>query len=173
MSTRISDAASEPVSLSTVKQFLHVNHALDDAVITSLIPAARYRIQKLANYFIGAQVWRDTFKLKPNLQMNSPRPVKYSPGLPVTGATITKDGDPFTDFDLQLDTGKLSFNGTFTGDEVIQVDWAVGSDTNDHDIVYALLATIDHMYSNRGADDVNQLPSDVALILQPNRSFGV
>jgi len=50
--------ALEPVSLSEAKQFLRVDHDDDDAVITSLIAAARAQIEALTRRALLTQTWR-------------------------------------------------------------------------------------------------------------------
>lgn len=50
--------ASEPLSLAEARQFLRVEHADDDAVITALIAAARAHVEALTRRALLTQTWR-------------------------------------------------------------------------------------------------------------------
>jgi uncharacterized phiE125 gp8 family phage protein len=50
--------SSEPLSLADAKQFLRVEHADDDAVITSLIAAGRAHVEAVTRRALLAQTWR-------------------------------------------------------------------------------------------------------------------
>ncbi|WP_441276947.1 head-tail connector protein [Tardiphaga sp. 172_B4_N1_3] len=50
--------ASEPLSLAEARQFLRVDHADDDAVITALIAAARAHVEALTRRALLTQTWR-------------------------------------------------------------------------------------------------------------------
>ena len=65
---------TEPVSLATLKQQLRLNHAHQDALLTSLITVAREQVE--------ADTWRSL--------------------VPITGRTITRRGFPFGDEALLL-----------------------------------------------------------------------
>ena len=50
--------ASEPLTLDEAKQFLRVEHDDDDALIASLIVAARTQVETVARCALVAQTWR-------------------------------------------------------------------------------------------------------------------
>lgn len=50
--------AGEPLSLADAKQFLRVDHADDDAVITALIAAGRAHVEALTRLMLLTQTWR-------------------------------------------------------------------------------------------------------------------
>ncbi len=50
--------ASEPLSLAEARQFLRVEHADDDTVITALIAAARAHVEALTRRALLNQTWR-------------------------------------------------------------------------------------------------------------------
>ena len=50
--------ASEPLTLDEAKQFLRVEHDDDDALIASLIVAARAQVESVARCALIAQTWR-------------------------------------------------------------------------------------------------------------------
>jgi len=50
--------AGEPLSLAEARQFLRVEHADDDAVITALIAAARAHVEALTRRALMTQTWR-------------------------------------------------------------------------------------------------------------------
>ena len=50
--------AVEPLSLADAKSFLRVEHDADDAIITSLVSAARNHVEAMARCALIAQTWR-------------------------------------------------------------------------------------------------------------------
>ncbi|ETR76017.1 hypothetical protein X566_15605 [Afipia sp. P52-10] len=50
--------ATEPLTLAEAKQFLRVEHTEDDAMIVSLIVAARTQVETMARSALIAQTWR-------------------------------------------------------------------------------------------------------------------
>ncbi|MDZ4367246.1 MAG: head-tail connector protein [Afipia sp.] len=50
--------AAEPLSLSDAKSFLRVEHGDDDAIITSLVSAARNHVEALTRSALITQTWR-------------------------------------------------------------------------------------------------------------------
>ena len=50
--------AVEPLSLADAKAFLRVEHDADDAIITSLVSAARNQVEALARCALITQTWR-------------------------------------------------------------------------------------------------------------------
>lgn len=50
--------ATEPLTLAEAKQFLRVEHADDDAIIATLIAAARTQVESAARCALIAQTWR-------------------------------------------------------------------------------------------------------------------
>ena len=72
----ITAPTAEPVSLETAKSFLRVDVAADDALITSLLLAARERGEELSRRAFITQTWEMTFDDWPSdslLPMPRPR----------------------------------------------------------------------------------------------------
>ena len=65
--------AGEPLSLAEARQFLRVEHADDDAVITALIAAARAHVEALTRRALLTQTWRIVLDAWPAHGRISPR----------------------------------------------------------------------------------------------------
>lgn len=50
--------AIEPISLNDAKNYLRVDHAADDALITSMISAARIQVESRTRRALMTQTWR-------------------------------------------------------------------------------------------------------------------
>lgn len=71
----ITPPAVEPVSIETMKAFLRVDSSTDDALITSLIKAARERGEEISRRAFITQTWEVTIEEWPDeLEMELPRP---------------------------------------------------------------------------------------------------
>ncbi len=62
----LSPPASEPVSLAEAKNYLRVDHAADDALISSMISAARIQVESRTRRALMTQTWRIVLDRWPN-----------------------------------------------------------------------------------------------------------
>ena len=63
---RVLDPATEPVSLSDMKNYLRVDYTDDDALISTLISAARERAEDVTGRCLMSQQWQFSFDQFPN-----------------------------------------------------------------------------------------------------------
>lgn len=91
--TRVTDPTAEPVSLAEAKTHLRVDTTADDALIASLVVAAREAIEEISGRSLMTQTWDLVFDAFPDAPFTVPRPPLAS----VTHITYTdKDGNEST-----------------------------------------------------------------------------
>jgi uncharacterized phiE125 gp8 family phage protein len=91
---RITDAATEPLTLSEAKAFLRVTHSAEDALITAMITAARQACEGEIGRSLIAQVWEKTLDCFPDA-IELPNP-------PIIAITSVQYVDPVTAVDTFL-----------------------------------------------------------------------
>jgi uncharacterized phiE125 gp8 family phage protein len=178
--------ALEPVTLADAKSFLRVEHTDDDAVIASLIAAARSHIEAQTRRALIVQSWRLIRDAWPSEGRIAALPV---PLLAITAARVlAEDGTPQA-IDLEAlvaDTAaapaviafapwSLAAPGRRIGGIEIDIEVGYGADVDDvpEPLRQAVRLLVAHWYENRGLIAVGRsvavLPLTVAALIAPYR----
>lgn len=153
--------AEEPVSLAEAKAFLRVDDGAEDALITTLIGAARLHIEGVTGRALLAQSWRVVLDAWPEGgQVRLP----VAPFMAVTEITAYDANGAGHDVPLaqfQSEPDRLLLPSTVGGmpalrdRQGIEIDYVAGfgSDPEDvpHDIRQALLGLVAHWHEHRDA----------------------
>lgn len=123
---RVVAPASEPVSLSEAKQYLRVEHAADDTLISQLIIAARQMAERFLRRSLITQSWRYSF----NGSLEEETRLPYGPIQSVTSVTLVDSAGTETILSnsaYRLDATKefLLANAFFSSDKV-KIEYAAG-----------------------------------------------
>ncbi|MAI90405.1 phage head-tail connector protein [Ponticaulis sp.] len=159
--------SGEPLSLADAKAFARIGDTLDDALITSLIAAARARIEASTGMALISRELRLKLEDWPvGVVKNGALCLPQRPAQSLIGVRIT-DGETSEDvsdaFELQAGISprlKLkpaeAWPWPSSVHEWIEIDWVAGfgaaEDVPD-DILHALKLIIAHDYENRDATD--------------------
>lgn len=164
----LTDPGCEPVSLAEAKLHLKVDHVADDALITSLIKAARIHAEKFQGRAFISRVVRATIDGVPGREIVLP----VSPVIAVRSITFYDVDDvanlvPSTDYLVDKDAwdGRVVLNDDADWPDiearvaktvVIEFDAGMGDDSTSvpDDIKAAMKLMIGHWYTHR--EDTNQ-----------------
>jgi uncharacterized phiE125 gp8 family phage protein len=164
--------AEEPVSLAAAKRFLRLDHPDDDALIATLIAAARATVEAFTGCAIVTRTVRETLDVWP--QRLSVRPVQSIEAIRVR--TITGDAltlDPSLYALIDGDTApRVRFlappPAPAGGPGGIEIDYVAGfGDAADAPpaLQQACLGLVAHLYANREADAPT--PSAIFALMTP------
>ncbi len=154
--------AAEPLSLAETKSFLRVEHEDDDAVVASLIAAARIHVEAQTHRALITQTWRlvrDAWPATGRLAL-MPAPLRSLVAVRVydaAGEAVTLDTDSF-DVDaasappvLAVKPGVSQPGRNMAGIE-IEFEAGYGDDAADvpEPLRHAIRLLVAHWYENRG-----------------------
>lgn len=168
----------EPVSLTTAKAFLRIEHAEDDPFIASLVVTSRLQIETALDLALIRQSWRWSGDVAPG-QLIALRPYPVH----AVEAVLRVDSDgsqtPLTTSDYALRTdNRPTALAIKAGDACrVQVDFSAGFGTLPEDVPapirQSLLQLIAHWYENREpvvfGQPATRIPSAVSELLAPYR----
>lgn len=177
----------EPVTLTEAKAHCRVDASAEDAIITSLIPAARLFIEKYAAIALVNQTWRAYFDLKSAAALYTYVSLPLGTIQSITSIKTYDTDNAATTFDSSnyyLSGNRIVLNDncdwpTFRRVyDTLEITFVAGfgsaSDVP-QPIKQALLMLVAHWYENREAvsDPINQqgvlMPIGVIACLQPYR----
>ena len=174
MSLRLITAPTvEPVSVETAKGFLRVDHALEDALIASLVKAARDKGEELSRRAFITQTWEMIIDAWPgNNRLRIWRP-------PLQSVTSVKYYDSnnaehtWTDYvvDTRNEPGVIIFNSLpsdallESGAIVVRFVAGYGSAESNvpERIKTAILLLVAHWYEHREAINVGNIVSEIPM----------
>ncbi|KKB09037.1 head-tail connector protein [Devosia chinhatensis] len=153
--------AAEPVSLAEAKAFLKVDGGAEDALITTLIGAARLHIEGVTGCALIAQTWRIVLDDWPESRMVK---LPVTPLLSVTAIAATDANGASHDIGLvqfSSDNERLFIPRVVVGMPVpqerggIEIDYVAGFGANPEDVPadlrQALLGLVAHWHEHRDA----------------------
>lgn len=179
--------ASEPVLLAEVKAYLKIDGTDEDAMLTSLIGAARLAVEAASERKLIDQRWRFVLDLWPQgrvlcLPLAPLRLVEAIRIWPETGAAITLSS---TDYwaDAQALPGRILFKALppepgrpISGIEIdVLAGYGPAAADVPHDLRLATLKLVARWFENRGdivrdeADGMPRIPNDVMALIAPYR----
>jgi uncharacterized phiE125 gp8 family phage protein len=180
----ITAPAAEPLSLAEAKNFLRVEHSDDDAIITSLVSAARNHVEALTRHALIAQTWRLVLDRWPDGGRIAPRigPLRALAAVRVfSAANEASTIDPEI-FVVDAAAGILAapaWSLLVPGRSVagIELDIEVGFGAAASDVPQTLLQAIRmllaHWYDNRGliaiGSSVAMMPATVNAMISSHR----
>jgi uncharacterized phiE125 gp8 family phage protein len=153
--------AEEPVSLAEAKTFLKVDDLAEDALITTLIGAARLHVEGVTGRALLAQSWRVVIDRWPE---NGVVKLPVSPLLSVTAITATDDNGASHDIGLAQfgsEADRLLVPRVVVGMPALQerggieIDYVAGYGSERQDVPadlrQAVLGLVAHWYEHRDA----------------------
>jgi uncharacterized phiE125 gp8 family phage protein len=169
----------EPWTVAELKAFLRVDHDADDAVIASLLAAARSQIEALTRRALLLQSWRLSYDAWPRDGRIRPRigPLRALTAARVIDAQGTAQAIDATRFVVDVADGVIAAPGALPqpGRSVagIALDVELGYDAAPGDVPellrHAVRTLAAHWYDNRGmaaiGGSVALLPGSVAAML--------
>lgn len=176
--------AVEPLSLAAAKAFLRVEHDADDAIIASLVSAARNHVEALTRNALIVQTWRLALDRWPDSGRIVPRigPLRALAAVRVfSAANEASPIDPET-FVIDRAAGVIAAPGWSLpppgrGNAGIELDIEVGFGAAATDVPPVLLQAIrtlvSHWYENRGLIAIGQsvamMPASVNAMISSHR----
>lgn len=176
--------AAEPLSLADAKGFLRVEHDADDAIITSLVSAARNHVEALTRCALIAQTWRLVLDRWPDggrikLRIGPLRSLAAVRVFNAAGEASTVDPEAFV---IDRAAGVIAAPGWSLpppGRSVagIELDIEMGFGETPSDVPPRLLQAIRmlvaHWYENRGLIAIGQsvaiMPASVNAMIASHR----
>lgn len=175
--------ANEPLSVADAKTFLRVEHGDDDAVIASLIAAARAQVEALTRRALILQSWRLVLDRWPSdgrirLRMAPLRSVIAARVFDAAGAS-----SPLNAADFSIDAGGSIVAPRFAPPVPgrpsggIEIDLQLGYGPTSADVPdllrHAVRSLVAHWYENRGLAAIGQsvalLPGSVGAMIASYR----
>jgi len=172
--------ATEPISLAIAKAHLRVDIADDDALIASLISAARLYLERRTGYWMAirsASMECNGFPLNggdivfPIRPIVSVQSVQYLPDGGSSLVTLT----PNTDYRLinsgtiihrlRLPYGTREWKMAGFAEDAIRINFTAGAAIAEQNMQQALLLLIGHWYENREAAIVGSISGTVAFTI--------
>lgn len=158
-----SDLVSEPVSLTEVKSYLHIDFTEDDNLLSIMIKAARKRLERYTGVSFGSKVITAYIKTI----------AKYPTELPY-GPAVTISSVSLWDENAYNVTEEYYVVGTDFKKIVVYTDglYKVNYTTNwtvPEDIKLAIMAEVAYRYENRGDDNVGTLSTQAKDLAHPYR----
>lgn len=176
--------AVEPLSLAEAKNFLRVEHDADDAIIASLVSAARNHVEALTRRALIVQTWRLVFDRWPDGGRITPRigPLRALTAVRVFGAGGDASAiDPET-FVTDVAAGVIAAPGWslpppgrgIAGIELdIEVGFGVAASDVPPTLLQAIRTLVAHWYENRGLIAIGQsvamMPASVNAMISSYR----
>jgi uncharacterized phiE125 gp8 family phage protein len=180
--------AAEPWTLAEAKAFLRVEHSDDDAIIASLIGAARSHVEALTRRALLAQTWRFVLDRWPAdgriaLQMGPLRELVAARVYDFAGNANAIDVESFV-VDAAADViaapgWSLPMPGRLTAGIQLDVELGFGDVVADVPAAlrHAVRLLVAHWYENRGLAAIGQtvalLPAGVNALIAPYRMLSL
>lgn len=178
ISRLVTGPTAEPVTLAEAKAHLRIEHALDDAYITSLIKAARYHAEDYCWRAFMRQTWEvildgfpDSGVLElPRGQLNSITSVTYldADGVEQTLPTTEYVADTFSERG-RVRLGYSKSWPTWRGQwDAVRVRYEVGGDAAGvpAPVKQAVLLLVSQMYENRTPDVVGTIVTPLTFAIE-------
>jgi uncharacterized phiE125 gp8 family phage protein len=159
---RLLQPALEPVSLAEVKLFLRIEHDAEDALLTTMIRAAREAAEAILNTSFIHQQWEwvvETLKCR----------TLTLPMAPVVSVSEVASRDAsgiwtvIAPSDYALAGVSVTLGNGISDNVALRVRYQAGISASAFDvpavIKHALLEHITHLYETRGLDDVTDISS--------------
>jgi len=175
--------AAEPLSLADAKAFLRVEHSDDDAIITSLVSAARNHVEALTRCALITQTWRLVLDRWPDGGRIVPRigPLRSLAAVRVFNAAgEANEIDPEI-FVIDAAAGSLASPAwslpvpgrSVAGIELdIEVGYGAAVDVPQR-LLHAIRMLVAHWYENRGliaiGSSVAMMPASVNAMIASHR----
>ena len=175
--------AAEPLSLAEAKAFLRVEHGDDDAIITSLVSAARNHVEALTRCALIAQTWRLVLDRWPDGGRIAPRigPLRSLAAARVLNAEGQASGIDPEIFAIDVAAGALAAPAwslplpgrSVAGIELdIEVGYGAAGDVPPR-LLQAIRMLVAHWYENRGliaiGSSVAMMPASVNAMIASHR----
>jgi hypothetical protein len=135
------------ITVQQAKDYLKVDYTEEDSLIESLINQASDYLEKFKH---KRKIKKTT--ITNELYNGNNRKRLFLKNYPISNVTVTKDGQPFTDFKANLQTGILfCTNGVWNPDfQNISVSYDAGYDPIPDSFVRECLNLVSEWYENRG-----------------------
>ena len=180
--------AAEPISLTEAKSYLRLDHATEDALVTSLITAARQLVEQYTRLALVTQVVTESLDKFPIWTIENLDAIYLSvnPVQTIDSLTyIDQNGESqtlgATDYELDStsEPARLTSSldaqfwpGTLLAANAVTIVYTAGygaAAAVPQGIIAGLYLTLGHLYSNRDAKGTNmaQLPYPVQALLNP------
>lgn len=182
----VTDAASEPITLTEAKNFLRVDHSDDDTLISALITASRQLCEEYTRRILVTTTIDEYFDQFPRNSWNGHSNILYLSRGPVTSVTSVKYVDEIGSeqtiasslyvVDSISEPARIqSTDGWTTGAGVVNqliVRYVVGTDVTaiPKPLIQGMMLVISDLYDQR-ADRVKQLPTASEYLWNPYRIF--
>jgi hypothetical protein len=154
--TVVSDLAAEPVSLTEIKSYLHIDFTNDDTLLSTMNIAARRRLESYCSRSFGAKTITSLMDLACYEEL------PYGPVNTITSAKL--DGVESTNYEIDGDRFTPLSRGK----------WEVTYTTNGtvpEDLKLAIMAEVAYRYENRGDDNVKTLSSQAKDLAMPYKNL--
>ena len=177
----IEPPAGEPLTLNEAKNYLRVGHDADDALIQSMIAAARVQVEAHTRRALLTQTWRIVLDRWPALA-SIPSPV--SPLREVIGGRVRDESGDAQEMDPDIfiantasSPGMVGFDAgrviqpvrTIAAIEIdIEAGYGLASDVP-APLVRAIRLLLARAYEYRGGGGDNRIPDGVAELIAPYR----
>lgn len=182
----VTPPASEPLTLSEVKEFLRVDHSDDDATLAIFIKAARQLCESytrlvlmpttIEEYFDDFPQYTGTFKDEIRLSRSPVQSVTYVKYIDGNETTITADANEYK-VDTISHPARISpdngWFGTYETINAVFVRYVAGyadAASVPAPLKHGMMLVIGDMYENR-TDSVKRLPTASEYLWNPYRVF--
>ncbi len=176
--------AADPLSVTDAKNFLRVEHGDDDAIIASLIAAARSHVEAMTRCALIAQTWQFVFNCWPD---SGRIQLKMGPLRALIAARIYNESGVATNIDTSqfvIDKGagviaapcwSLPLPGRAVAGIELDVELGFGANAGDvpPTLLQAIRMLVAHWYENRGLVAIGQsipmMPASVNAMISSHR----
>jgi uncharacterized phiE125 gp8 family phage protein len=163
----ITPPISEPITLQEAKDYLRVDFNNDDALISTLITAARQFIEKLTRRSIAVATWEMSLDEFPQGEIIIPLP----PLKTINSISYIKDGTPqtFNDYEVDDYSQPARIKGEWPETDnvlnAVKINFDAGYDTVPEPLKQAILLLISHWYENREPVTTNGSPANIPFTI--------
>jgi uncharacterized phiE125 gp8 family phage protein len=156
------DIVTEPLLVTEVKNYLHIDFDNDDIFISSLITSARLRLERFTGCFFGSKTVKIYAEVFNDFEL---------PYGPVTSITTVRRWAGDMDFDILTDyvtkgSSFLIFVPESCGE--YELTYVTGFTTLPDDIKLAIMTEVAYRYENRG-DEITGLTTISKGLAMPYR----
>lgn len=170
--------SEEPIALADAKTWLRLAASEDDAIVSSLIAAARKTVEAMTRRMLATQIWRVALDAWPASGVVR---LPFAPLQSIAAVRVYDSGNvaqliaptQYRSFDA-ADQPRLELCGpvpsparAFAG---IEIDGAYGcgaADAAPEPLRQAMLTLIGFWYEHRGADEAPAMPAAVSALVAP------
>lgn len=182
----VTEATTEPITLAEAKNFLRVDHAEDDMLISALITASRQMCEEYTRRILVTTTVDEYFDKFPKNSWNNLSNLIYLSRGPVAsitsvkyvdeiGSEVTLTSDQYITDVISEPARVQSTAGWFAAAGVVNqviVRYVVGSDVSSipRPLIQGMMLVISDLYDQRG-DAVRRLPTASEYLWNPYRIF--